>query len=129
MDDAVDPVEEITRFLRNSNHMRPASGRPHYSALMPKVQDGEVSVFRTAGMVEAEIVGLGAQYVGRPDLPLKGHCNLVAHDIFLEGLNVVRAPIPHERHANIIGWAADPQNRIIARKLADRARLVIYQSQ
>lgn len=126
MDDAVDPAEEVTRYLRNSNHMRTALRRPHYSAFMPRVQDGEVSVFRTSGMEKAEILVLGAQFVGRPELPLRGHCNLVAQDIFLEGLNVEPAPAPHERHANIVGWAADPKNRIIARKLAEKARLVAY---
>ncbi len=124
MDDAVDPSEQVTRYLRNSNHMRIALQRPHYSAFMPRVQDGEISVFRTSAMPEAEIVGLGAQFVGRPDVPLRGHCNLLAEDIFSEGLNVEPAPAPHERHANIVGWATDPKNRIIARKLADKARLV-----
>lgn len=126
MDEPVDPVEEITRFLRNTNHIRAGAGRPHFSAFMPRVQDGEISVYRTRGLGEAEIASLGALYVGRAELPLKGHCNLVAQDIFAEGLNVVPAPDPHERHANICGWAADPKNRIIAKKLADKANLVVY---
>lgn len=126
MDDAVDPAEQVTRYLRNSNHLRVSLQRPHFSAFMPRVQDGELSVFRTEGMPEPDVVGLGAKFVGRPDVPLKGHCNLVARDIFSEGLNVVSAPDPHERHANIVGWATDPKNRIIARKLADKARLVAY---
>ncbi len=77
-------------------------------------------------MAKAETIGLGARYVGRPDLPLKGHCSLAAQDIFLEGLDIVPAPDPHERHANVCGWAVDPKNRIIARKLADKAILVVY---
>lgn len=94
---------------------------------MPRVQDGDVSVYRTLGMAGADIIDLGARYVGRPDLPLKGHCCLAAQDIFSEGLDIVPAPDPHERHANICGWTIDPRNRIIARKLADKARLVVYQ--
>ena len=126
MDEVVDPAEDITRFLRNSSHLRPGAGRPHFSAFMPRVPNGDISVYRTTGMPGANIIDLGARYVGRPDLPLKGHCSLAAQDIFAEGLDIVSAPDPHERHANVCGWAVDLKNRIIARKLADKATLVVY---
>jgi hypothetical protein len=77
-------------------------------------------------MASADIVDLGARYVARPELSLKGHCSLTAQDLFVEGLDVVSAPNPHERHANVCGWTSDPKNRIIARKLADKASLVAY---
>jgi hypothetical protein len=93
---------------------------------MPRVQDGDISVYRTLGMAQPDIVSLGSAYVGRPDLPLKGHCYLAAQDIFMEDLDIVPAPNPHERHANVCGWAVDPKNRIIAKKLADKAVLVVY---
>lgn len=69
---------------------------------------------------------LGAQFVGRPDSPLKGHCDLLASSFFTEGLDIESAPHPHPRHANVRGWATDPKNRLIARKLADQATLVVY---
>lgn len=122
----VDPGEEITRFLRSSSHLRRGMGRPHFAAFLPKVPNGDISVYRTLGMARADIVDLGARFVARPELPLKGHCSLTAQELFVEGLGVVSAPDPHERHANVCGWTADPKNRIIARKLADKASLVVY---
>lgn len=126
MDEAVGLAELINRFLRNSTHLRPALRRPHFSAYMPRVPDGEVSVYRTTGMASPDIASLGAQYVGRPDSPLKGHCDLVAAAFFSEGLNIESAPNPHVSHANVRGWATDPKNRLIAKKLSDQATLVVY---
>lgn len=102
-------------------------GRPHFAAFLPRLQDGDISVYRTLGMAKEEVVDLGARFVARPELPLKGHCSLTAQALFVEGLDVVPAPNPHERHANVRGWTADPKNRIIARKLADKATLVVYE--
>ena len=77
-------------------------------------------------MVAADVAALGVQYVGRPQSPLKGHCDLAAAEFFHEGLNIESAPSPHERHANVKGWTSDPRNRIVARKLADKALLTVY---
>ena len=129
MDEVVDPAEEITRFLRNSSHLRSGIGRPHLAAFLPRLHDGDISVYRTLGMAKADIVDLGARFVARPELPLKGHCSLSAQDLFAEGLDVVPAPVPHERRANVCGWTADPKNRIIAKKLADKATLVVYEDE
>ena len=126
MDETVDHAESITRYLRNSSHLRSSLGRPHYSAYLPSVPDGVISVYRTAGMAPVDIEALGSQYVGSPGSPLKGHCDLAAGEFFSEGLNIESVPIPHERHANVKGWTADPRNRIVARKLADKAKLAVY---
>ena len=126
MGPTVAPAEQITRYLRNSGHMRPGLQRPHFTAYMPQVADGDISVYRTMDLSDADIEALGAQHVGKPANPLKGHCCLSADAIFGEGLNIVSAPNPHPRHANVTGWVNDPKNRIIARKLADLARLTVY---
>ena len=126
MDEVVDPAEEITRFLRTTSHLRRGIGRPHFAAFLPRLPDGEISVYRTLGLAQADAIDLGARFVGRPALPLRGHCLLAALDFFGEGLDIVPAPNPHERHANVCGWTADPKNRIIAKKLADKATLVAY---
>ncbi len=126
MDEAVNPEEEITRFLRTSSHLRRGIGRPHFAAFLPKLPNGEISVYRTSGLAREDVIGLGAQYVEKPDLPLKGHCLSLAQDFFALGLHVVPAPNPHRSHANVRGWVADPQNRIIAKKLADKAELFVY---
>lgn len=126
MDEAVDPKESITRYLRNSSHLRPAHGRPHFSAYMPRGPEGDISVYRTTGMAPVDVAALGSQFVGKPESPLKGHCDLAAGEFFCEGLNIESVPIPHERHANVKGWTSDPKNRIVARKLADKAKLTLY---
>lgn len=126
MDEAVDSTESITRYLRNGSHLRLALGRPHFSAYLPRIPDGDISVYRTSGMTTADIAALGVRYVGKPDSQLKGHCDLLAAAFFVEGLNVESAPVPHDRHANVNGWTNDPRNRIIARKLADKAVLTVY---
>lgn len=126
MDQAIDAAEPITRYLRNRSHLRLGKGCPHFSAYMPRFPDGNISVYRTTGMASAEVVALGAKFVGSPDALLKGHCDLDAASFFDEGLNIEAAPSPHARHANVSGWTNDPKNRIIARKLADQARLTTY---
>lgn len=126
MDEVIDPAESISRFLRSSTHLRPGLRRPHYSAYMPKAPDGEVSVYRTTSMAPTDIASLGAQYVGRPEIPLKGHCDLNASAFFSEGLDIESVPKPHLRHANVRGWTADPKNRIIAKRLSDQASLTTY---
>jgi len=118
--------ERITRYLRNSSHMRLGIGRPHFSAYLPRVQDGNISVYRTDDMTDTDVRQLGSTYVGRPDAPMKGHCDLLASAIFDEGLNIQSAPHPHSRHANVIGWSIDSKNRLIAKKLSDKATLVSY---
>ena len=126
MQEEVDPAETITRYLRSSGHMRPGMGRPHFSAYLPRVENGDISVYRTSHLTVAEIAALGAAYVASPDIALKGHSDLQAPEFFAEGLNILSAPNPHERHANVTGWTIDPKNRIIAKKLADKATLTMY---
>lgn len=126
MGPTVAPAERITRYLRNSGHMRLGLQRPHFNAYMPQVADGDISVYRTMDLSNADIEVLGAQHVGTPANPLKGHCCLSADAIFGEGLNIVSAPNPHRRHANVTGWVNDPKNRLIARKLAELAKLTVY---
>lgn len=126
MQDAVDPSERITRYLRNSGHLRPGLGRPHFSAYLPRFDNGDISVYRTPGLALTEIQALGIDNVEQPGAPLKGHCDLQATEFFAEALNVVSAPNPHVRHANVTGWTTAPKNRIIARKLADKATLAAY---
>lgn len=126
MDEVVDPAEEITRFIRSSNDLRPGIGKPRFSAFMPRPPDGDISVYRTSAMTTTEVIDLGDRFVARAGLPLKGYCSLSAQDLFVAGLDVAPAPVPHERHANVRGWTADPANRIVAKKLADKASLVVY---
>ena len=106
--------------------MRLGLGKPKYLAFMPRVADGDISVYRTAGLAVAEVKALGTEYVATLASPIKGHCVQGAQDYFVEELNIESAPHPHFRHANVKGWTTDPKNRITAQKLADKAALTVY---
>ena len=106
--------------------MRTGVMRPHFKAFLPKLHNGIISVYRTIDLNGSEIEAIGAQYVGNPEHPLKGHCCQPAREFFSEGLDIVSHPTPHLRHANVSGWNNDPLNRLIAKKLAEKASLTIY---
>jgi hypothetical protein len=126
MEDIVTPGEPIARFIRSHSHMRLGLGKPKFLAFMPRVANGDISVYRIAGLDVAAVVSLGAGYVASPNSPVKGHCVQLADNFFAEQLNIEAAPNPHLRHANVVGWTSDPKNRITAHKLADKAELTVY---
>jgi hypothetical protein len=126
LEDIVTPGELIARFIRSHSHMRLGVGKPKFLAFMPRVPNGDISVYRTTGLDVAAVASLGAGYVASPNSPIKGHCVQVAAGFFAEQLNIEAAPNPHPRHANVLGWTSDPKNRITAHKLADKAALTLY---
>lgn len=93
---------------------------------MPRNPDGEISVYRAEGLDSSEIKVLGDAHVATATSPVKGHCVQPAIGFLSLGLGIESAPNPHPRHANVVGWVTDPQNRIIAKKLADQAVLTVY---
>ena len=122
----VAPDVNIDRFLRNSNHLRPGKGRPPFTALLPKGENGKISVYRTSGLADSDVRALGTNYVQGGFAPLKGYAVLCADQFFAHALDLVSDPEPHPRHANVTGWESDAKNRLIAKDLADAARLVAY---
>ena len=126
MEDSVDADEPIARFIRSHSHMRLELRRPKYSAYMPRLPEGDISVCRTEGIGATEVRAIGDQHVATPTNLIKGYCVQSADGFFKEGLDIEAAPHPHPRHANVRGWTTDPRNRIIAKKLADQAELTVY---
>lgn len=126
MNPVVSPEEPVARFLRNSNHMRPALERPHFTAFLPKTENGEISVYRVVELSPSEIKKIGVMYVQGVHSPLKGHAVLTAERFFMNSLNIVPHVVPHPRHANATGWETDAKNRVIAKELADAASLFRY---
>lgn len=126
MDDPVTPEEPIARFLRQGSQMRRSVDRPHWKTFMPRVANGDISVYRTSALVNEQIRQIGQAYVARPGLPVVGHAMLIARNFTAHLLSVVPEPTPHPRHANVVGWESDPKNRVIAHELAEIASLVAY---
>lgn len=118
--------EPIARFIRSGSHMRLGIGRPAYAALMPPSRSREMSVCRSAGLTPADLRSIGAAHVEHPPQVLKGYCVLPALDYRQENLDVVAAPQPFPEHANVVGWPPGPDARVIAKRLADKAALVVY---
>ena len=126
MSPVVLPQEPLARFLRNGNHLRPARERAHFTAFLPKMEGGAISVYRVEDLSAAEVRHIGVTHVQGADSLLKGHAVLAAGEFFVHSLDLVPDGVPHPRHANVIGWATDARNRVIARDLAEVASLVRY---
>ena len=94
---------------------------------MPALKTHDVSVYRTQGLGKDEARDLGQRFVADPrGMPLLGAAYLSASDIRASGVDLEPTQLPHPRHANIVGWPGDTQDRAIAIQLAELARLELY---
>lgn len=126
LDSEVSPGEPIARFLRSSGQTRPGLGKASYSAFMPKLESGSISVFCARDLDFTALQELGQQNVWKSGPPLKGHALVPAVAFFDQGLALVVDGKPHPRHANAIGWETDAKNRIISKALAEVSALRLY---
>lgn len=126
MESTVGADERITRFLIHSGEFKTGTRRVDYSAFMPDGR-GEKSVYRTSGLGDAAIMEIGRRHVQSPQRGIKAEARVLAAAIFEASLTVEPAPRPHPRHANIRGYRGlRPADRILARRVADQANLVVY---
>jgi hypothetical protein len=126
----VSPEENLTRYIFSDRHFKRVKGVVEYAAFMPDPR-GETSVFRTSNLDAAAIWEIGDRIVAstRKRLVL-ARADLVARFVFEASLRVAPAPISHRLHANIIGWSSDrSKQKLVALKLADKANLVLHNSQ
>ena len=86
-------------------------------------KDGQRSVFRVAGMLNAAIAVLGQTEVGNPrNKTIKGWAIVTAGIVRTYPPLIVRDDPPPERHAAIEGWPTAPQDRkTLAMSLASKA--------
>lgn len=91
---------------------------------MPNRQ-GETSIYRIDGLSDSEINEIGENYVSKLlDKPLLGRAEIFVSEVIEHNLNVVSAPNPHARHANITNWPNEREAvRMIAVELSAKARL------
>lgn len=119
----VDGDEAIARFITDKKYYRPSDRTVRPNAFMP-ASDNELSVYRVSGIVLAEILRIGIDYVARPRAkPLLGYAEVRASEFTVLGLNFVTTEVPHPRHANVVGWPERVACRSKAQILAESARL------
>ncbi len=113
--DTVQSEERISRFVFQSNHIH-SSGRLRPAALLPEPKPGrygpETSVCRINGLGEPDIWRIGTDDVGK----LRGKPPIGRGDLDVQrardcALDVVADKESFERHALLIKWPADKEDR------------------
>ena len=89
-------------------------------------REGEVSVFRVAGLNETEIWTIGGDVARSVARNLHGRAEIEAGAVRKNDLDVVSVE-PPPRHANIVGWPENDKSRqkILALELAGVATLTL----
>lgn len=121
----ISEAESIARFLTHERHFSATKGVVKAGGFMPP-PDLATSVFRTAGLSEARVWGMGQAYVrgyeGRGPL---ARADLVALEIITVGLRLQPDDVP-PRHAGIVGWPLEKEaQKDLALELAARATLQV----
>lgn len=120
------PGESLSRYSFQQNRIRPSDSTVRYTAFEPP-PTGRLSVYWTTGLSNPHIWQICQQHVepavGKPAIARADFNSL---HVYAEQLTVDLNGVPHERHANVIGWnLADPtKTRLQAIKLASVATLV-----
>jgi hypothetical protein len=125
LNDQVEDSETIARFIFSSSEYRSSDQTVKHAAFMP-ARDMAASVYRIEGCSEAEISEIDKKYVsGLRGKISKGRADILVTQVRKVQLNVVSNPLPHPRHADIIGYSSEVENRMKAVELAQHARLVL----
>jgi len=113
--------EATTRYIFNDRHYAETKKRIKYPAFMPK--KGETSVFRISNLDDQQIWDIGENYVAPiSSRTLLARGDLIALDIFDEGLEIEADTKNHKLHANIVGWPLkEAKIKLHAINLADKA--------
>jgi hypothetical protein len=116
-------TEPLAKFLYfRKGHFRIDLLKPTWRAFMPRKETRDLSVFRTAGLSEAEIWELAALRVKSNP---KARAVVCPRDVVASGLEVDPDDTP-PRHANIVGWPAGKDARMShAAELAAHGTLVL----
>lgn len=115
------PGELLTRFITEKKQIRPSDGTVRHIAFMPP-KDGRLSVYWVTGLPDADAWRLGETYVVPHRGPMIGRADLNSLKVYEQNLRVEIVPVPHERHAEILGWnLASTEYRLQAVRLAAAA--------
>ena len=123
--DQVEDSEIIARFIFSSGDYKSSDQTVKHTAFMP-ARDMAASVYRVEGCSEDEISEIDRKYVsGLRGKLSKGRADVLVGQVRKVQLNVVSNPSPHPRHADIIGYSSEAENRMKAAEIAQHAKLVL----
>jgi hypothetical protein len=121
----VENNEDISRYIFDSNKIRPSDRSVRYQNFLPPKGATEISVYRVSGIHHQEIVSIGDQFVGavRGQAVLAYALNRASTYLERE-LRFIPTELPHPRHANIVGLDDHAANIQKAQMLAAASTLV-----
>lgn len=124
MDKKILESELTARFINQKPYYRPGNKTVRHNAFMPNSK-GETSIYRIDDLSDPEISEIGKQFVASVlGKPLLGRAEIFVSEVLEHDLNVISAPNPHPRHANITDWPNDREaSRMIAVELSNKAQL------
>ena len=133
--------EVLTRFIFDRKKgFSPGNRTVKFKAFMPPLvskdpplYSPDLSVYRISALSDSDeefsddkVWEIGREYVQTAGRTLKARANLSVDNVYQNNLEVVSAPYPHKRHANITPFpAARIACQRIATKLALASELVI----
>ncbi len=118
----ISPLESVTRYIFSERHYAATKGRVKYPAFLPR--NKEASVFRIINLSCKQILDIGNYVAEESFRTLRARGDIVASDVFDEGLGIELDTEKHPLHANIIGWPLHQAKiKFLATKLADKAQL------
>lgn len=116
--------ETLARFIVEKAHIRSSNNTVRHNAFMPP-SNSRLSIYWISGLSDPEIWTIGTTHVAPArGKPLLARADLNSLPVYEENLRVEIVPVPHPRHADIIGWDADASRaKLQATKLANVATL------
>lgn len=134
--DTVQHLETISRFVLERSKCKTAAGKLRWNGFIPN-KNGQTSVYRIDELPEATIWDIGnkfvlAEYSGpeAQEKRLVGRGDLSVQAIFDQKLSVSPDPVPHPRHANIVGWPEDKEDKVeMAKELEGESNLILNPKQ
>jgi hypothetical protein len=124
----VEDSEQVARFIFSGSEYRISDQTVKYTAFMP-AKDLAASVYRVSDCSDTDIAQIDQEYVSgkrRDGKVSKGRADILVGQVRKTQLDVVSAPFPHPRHANIKGYSSsEAENRMKAIELAQQAKLVL----
>lgn len=121
---SISPEELLARYIFDSNCVR-LDGTVRYKAFLP-APNNKTSVFRTSGLDESAIWGIGQSVASKRTQILKGRADIEALHIFKQGLRIEPSTITHPLHADIIWPDERSKQKLIAVELAAKAHFVSH---